>query len=316
MSFKTLKSRRKSALANIKKMYENQDKKKDYSDDRFWTPTKDAQGNATALIRFIPSKINENLLEGQEFVQYWSYGFKGPSGQWYIENSPRSLGEEYRDPVYEYNSFLYENGQEALAKKNKRKLNYVANIYVIKDPNAPENEGKVFLFKYGKQIADKIKNEMAPQTDEIQLDESDVQESVDVFDFYNGKSFKFVVKNKGTGDERWPTYEDSKFLTQGPLFKTDKELEEVYEQAYDVYEFIDPESDHYKSYDQLLERRNKVLGIKGVTDEASDNIEAQKKSPVHQKMDEDESPFVDDDSDDFDNVLKELAEEAEAETSN
>jgi len=221
------------------------DQKKSYKDDRLWKPTVDKSGNGYAVIRFLPT------IEGEDvpWVRYWDHGFKGPTGQWYIEKSLTSIGQQ--DPVGEMNSKLWNTGldeDKATARERKRRLHYVSNIYVISDPSNPENEGKVFLYQYGKKIFDKIMDMMKPEF----VDE----EPVNPFDVWEGADFKLKIRNV----EGYRNYDKSEFAVPSALVGgDDAKLEEIEKSMHPLYEFTDPKS--YKSYDQLKERLDSVLGI-------------------------------------------------------
>jgi len=217
---------------------------KSYVDERQWKPTVDKAGNGYAVIRFLPAPEGNEL----PWVRYWDHGFKGPTGQWYIEKSLTSLGQQ--DPVSEYNSVLWNSGRDEdkeTARKQKRRLHYVSNILVESDPANPQNEGKVFLFTYGKKIHDKIMDVMQPQFAD--------EEPVNPFDFWEGASFKLKIRNV----EGYRNYDKSEFASPAPLMSgDDDELEQTYEGLYDLNEFTDPAN--YKTYDELKARLSLVLG--------------------------------------------------------
>src|SRR6056300_1836293 len=244
MSFADLKRNRNSiadlvAAANP----ETKTDKSSYVDERQWKPTVDKAGNGYAVIRFLPARAGE-----VPFVRYWDHGFKGPTGQWYIEKSLTSLGQQ--DPVSEYNSVLWNSGRDEdkeTARKQKCRLHYVSNILVESDPANPQNEGKVFLFTYGKKIHDKIMDVMQPQFAD--------EEPVNPFDFWEGASFKLKIRNV----EGYRNYDKSEFASPAPLMSgDDDELEQTYEGLYDLNEFTDPAN--YKTYDELKARLSLVLG--------------------------------------------------------
>ena len=166
MSFANLKSSRGSSIDKLVKAAEavstKTESKSGYGDDRFWKPTRDKAGNGYAVIRFLPAQDGEDL----PWVRYWDHGFKGPTGQWYIERSLTSIGQP--DPVGELNSRLWNSGIDAdkeKARDQKRRLHYVTNVMVVSDPANPDNEGKVFLYQFGKKIFDKIMDVMQPAKD-------------------------------------------------------------------------------------------------------------------------------------------------------
>jgi len=245
MSFATLKRNRGSNINKIIKAAEatNSGETKSYVDDRIWKPTVDKAGNGYAVIRFLPG-----TEESIPFVRYWDHGFKGPTGQWYIENSLTSIGQP--DPVGELNSRLWNTGLDSdkdKARTQKRRLHYVTNIYVVSDPSAPQNEGKVFLYKFGKKIFDKIYDLMNPAF----ADET----PVDPFDFWEGADFKLKIRNV----EGYRNYDKSEFASAAPLLSADEaKLEEVYGMLHDLSEFTNPKN--YKSYDDLKAKLMRVLG--------------------------------------------------------
>ena len=215
------------------------------SDDRIWKLDVDKSGNGYAVIRFLPAPNGEDL----PFVKLYSHAFQGPGG-WYIENSLTTLGQ--KDPVSEYNSELWNNGTDAgkeLARKQKRKLTYVSNIYVVKDPANPANEGKVFLFKFGKKIFDKLTAAMQPEFED--------EEAIDPFDFWQGANFKLKAKNVAG----YRNYDSSEFAAAAPLLDDDDAMEAVWKKQYSLAELV--AADQFKSYDELKKRLDYVLGSKG-----------------------------------------------------
>jgi hypothetical protein len=220
-------------------------------DERFWQPEVDAAGNGYAVIRFLDTPAVDGE-DGLPWVQIWSHGFQGPGG-WYIENSLTTLGKT--DPVSEYNTVLWNSGIEAnkeIARKQKRKLTYIANVLVISDAKRPQNEGKVFLFKFGKKIFDKIKEQLEPQfADETPMNP---------FDFWKGANFKVKIRNV----EGYRNYDKSEFEAPAALFNgEDAKIEQVWKSAYSLKDFLKPEN--FKSYDELKAKLDKVLGAGGVT---------------------------------------------------
>tara|TARA_B100001093_G_scaffold426287_1_gene420163 strand:+ start:15420 stop:16319 length:900 start_codon:yes stop_codon:yes gene_type:complete len=223
--------------------------KKSYIDERFWRPEVDKAGNGMAVIRFLPATEGEDM----PWVQVFSHSFQGPGG-WYIENSLTTLNQ--KDPVSEYNSVLWNSGVEAnkeIARKQKRKLTYISNILVVKDPTNPDNEGKVFLYKFGKKIFDKLNDIMNPEFE----DES----SVNPFDFWEGANFKLKIRNV----EGYRNYDKSEFDNVSPLFKDDAKLEKIWKGQHKLEEFTS--SGNFKSYDILKARLDKVLGMQDTSEE-------------------------------------------------
>jgi hypothetical protein len=218
------------------------------ADNRFWTLTRDKAGNGSAVIRFLPAPA----VDGDDalpWVRYFDHGFKGPSGKWYIENSLTTIGQ--KDPVSEYNSALWNassddnSWQRKQARDQKRRLHYVANIYVVKDPANPANEGKVFLFKFGKKIFDKITLAMNPEF------EGDTP--MNPFDLWKGANFKLRTRMVAG----YLNYDQSVFDGSSALAEDD-ELEKIWKSEYSLKEFTDPKN--FKSYDELKKRLDEVLG--------------------------------------------------------
>ena len=249
MSFANLKKQSKlgSLTAKLVKEVEKLNTNGASGDDRLWKLEVDKSGNGYAVIRFLPAPDGEDL----PFVKLYSHAFQGPGG-WYIENSLTTLGQ--KDPVSEYNSQLWNNGTDAgkdAARKQKRKLTYISNIYVVKDPANPENEGKVFLYKYGKKIFDKLTAAMQPEFED--------EEAIDPFDFWQGANFKLKAKNVAG----YRNYDSSEFTTVTPLLDDDDALESVWKKENSLKEFID--ADQFKSYDDLKKRLEYVLGSRRPT---------------------------------------------------
>ena len=248
MSFADLKKNRTTSIAALMsaagKTSGGGGEKKSYTDDRFWSPTVDKAGNGYAVIRFLPIAKDEEL----PWVRYWDHGFKGPSGRWYIENSLTSIGQP--DPVGELNTKLWNSGIEAdkeTCRLQKRRLHYVANILVISDPANPANDGKVFLYKFGKKIFDKMLDLMQPQFQD--------EKPVNPFDFWDGADFKLKIRNV----EGYRNYDKSEFAAPSPFLNGDDEkLNAVYEKQYSLKEFVDPKN--YKSYADLKRKLMEVLG--------------------------------------------------------
>lgn len=247
MSFADLKRNRSSAISTLTAAAEQsgggQQQQKSYVDDRFWKPTSDKAGNGYAVIRFLPAPANEEL----PWVRYWDHGFQGPGGLWYIESSLTSIGQQ--DPVSEMNTVLWNTGRDedkALARERKRRLHYVANIQVISDPAKPENEGKVFLYKFGKKIFDKVMDVMQPQFAD--------EQPVNPFDFWEGANFKIKIRKV----DGWVNYDKSEFDGQSAISQDDTEIEAIYNKLYSLQDFMDPKN--YKTYEELKQRLNKVLG--------------------------------------------------------
>lgn len=217
-------------------------------DDRFWQPEVDKAGNGYAVIRFLLAPKGEEL----PWVRIWNHGFQGPGGKWYIENSLTTIGKA--DPVSEYNTELWNSGSEAnkeIARKQKRKLTYITNILIIKDPAHPENEGQVKLFKFGKKIYDKIKDKAFPQFED--------EKPINIFDFWEGANFKLKIRNV----EGYRNYDKSEFDVQSPVFESEEKIEELWSKQHSLVQFLDAK--HFKSYDELKKKFEMVMGLNGAT---------------------------------------------------
>lgn len=215
-------------------------------DTRFWQATVDKAGNGFSIIRFLPESNGEDL----PWVRLFSHGFQGPGG-WYIENSLTTLNQ--KDPCGEINSKLWNNGTDTgkeQARKQKRRLQYISNIYVVKDSGNPENEGKVFLYKFGKKIFDKCNEAMQPAFED--------ETPINPFDFYTGAEFKLKIRKV----EGYRNYDKSEFDSQSEFLDgDDDELEAVWNKQYSLQEFVAP--DQFKSYAELETRLVRVLGLDG-----------------------------------------------------
>ena len=216
--------------------------KKSYVDERLWKPELDKTGNGYAVIRFLPAVNGEDM----PWAKLWNHAFQGPTGQWYIENSLTTISQ--KDPVSEMNTAYWNSGLESdkeIARRQKRKLQYYSNIYVVSDSKHPEKEGKVFLFRYGKKIFDKIMEAMQPAFDD--------EEPINPFDFWKGANFKLKIRKV---DGYW-NYDKSEFENPSALFDEDELIEEVWKKQYALAEFTAPTN--FKSYNELKTRLNTVL---------------------------------------------------------
>tara|TARA_Y200000002_G_scaffold74021_1_gene58013 strand:+ start:2503 stop:3387 length:885 start_codon:yes stop_codon:yes gene_type:complete len=294
MSFASLKKQSSlgSLTAKLVKEVEKTNKTGNGSDDRLWKPEVDKAGNGYAVIRFLPAPDKEDL----PWAKLYSHAFQGPGG-WYIENSLTTIGG--KDPVSEYNTELWNSGSDAnkqLARNQKRKLSYYTNIYVVKDPSNPDNEGKVFLYKFGKKIFDKIMGAMQPEFE----DES----PINPFDFWQGANFKVKIK-KVAG--YW-NYDSSEFAAISPLLDDDKALEELWKKEYSLAEITD--ASQFKTYDELKKRFDYVLGNKKSTvSQAFDEEVASEELPPRPEEEVATSFSESDEGDDALSYFQRLAEE-------
>ena len=268
-------------------------------DARYWRAAVDKAGNGYAIVRFLPA------IEGEElpWVRVFSHGFQGPSGRWYIENSLTTLGKS--DPVSDANNELWNSGSEAnkeLARKRKRRLNYISNILVVKDPANPENEGKTFLFKYGKKIFDKINDVMFPAFAD--------EQAVNPFDFWKGANFNLKIRKV----EGFTNYDKSEFEGTTELFEgNDDKIEAVWKGQHSLQQFVDPSN--FKPYEELKKKFDEIIGntsasaVSNVTETVLEHAEkfgpagGANDIPIEQPVSTDEK------SDDAMSYFKKLAEQ-------
>ena len=246
MSFENLKKQSKlgSLTEKLVKEVEKMNTGSGGADERFWKPEMDKTGVGSAIIRFLPAPEGEEL----PWVKMYSHAFQG-NGGWYIENSLTTIGQ--KDPVSEHNRELWNSGSDKdkeTVRKQKRKLSYYSNIYVIKDPAHPENEGKVFLFKFGKKIFDKILNAMQPEFED--------EEPINPFDFWGGANFRLKIRKV----EGYWNYDKSEFDSPSALLDDDDALEALWKKEYSLSAVV--ASDQFKSYEDLEKRLKYVLGQK------------------------------------------------------
>lgn len=245
MSFESLK---KNRLSVITKLITEAEKSGGGGgkgeDNRYWKPAVDKSGNGYAVLRFLPAKDETKV----PWAQYWDHGFKGPTGRWYIEKSLTSIGQP--DPVSELNSQLWNSGREEdkeIARARKRRLHYVSNVYIVADPANPQNEGKVFLFQYGKKIFNKIMDVMQPEFQD--------EKPVNPFDLWEGANFKLKIRQV----EGYRNYDKSEFDSPSALLGgSDDKLKGIYESIHGLEEFTDPSQ--FKSYEQLSMKLREVIG--------------------------------------------------------
>lgn len=213
-----------------------------YKDDRFWYPARDDSGTGSAVVRFLPQVDGEDL----PWVKTFNHGFKDVGG-WFVDECPTTIGKDC--PVCKANGELWNSGIDAdkeIARRRKRKMSYVANIYIVSDPKNPENEGQVKLFRFGKKIFDKIMGAVSPEFDD--------ETPINPFDLWEGANFKFKIR-KVDGQTN---YDKSEFDSPSQLLPTDGELEAVYDKVYALAEFI--ADDKFKPYEELEKKFNRVIG--------------------------------------------------------
>jgi len=267
MDIQALRKMRNSDFGKIAGEFEKianpQTQTKSYADDRFWKLEGDKAGNGTATLRFLPR------VEGDElpWVRIFSHGFQGPTGKWYIENSLTTLGEN--DPVGELNTKLWNSGSDAnkkIAQAQKRKLSFIANVLIVSDPKHPENEGKVFLFKFGKKIFDKIMDKARPTFED--------EKPVNVFDFWEGANFKLRMRKK----DGFTNYDESAFADPSAISSDDEAILKIANTQFKLAEFLDRKN--FKSYDELKKKLEEVLSGDSFAGKSAAELSEQEDRPV------------------------------------
>lgn len=218
------------------------------ADDRFWNLTVDKSGNGMAVLRFLPPKDGEN----RAFIKKYTHFFRGENSKFLAEVCPTTIGLEC--PICQENGRIWkahpEDEARKLIKDKKRKLEYCSNVLVLQDRANPENEGKVFLYRYGAKIFEKITQTIKPDFDD--------EVSFDPFNIFDGANF--VLKAKTKDDYR--NYDSSYFDKQSELYDGDEEkLGEVLENIYSLEAMIDPKL--IKSYEELEQQFARVTDTKG-----------------------------------------------------
>jgi hypothetical protein len=295
MDFETLKQSSSNfdaltkALEDKLNPEDNKGDKSKYQDDRLWKTELDKSGNGYAVLRFLPAPEGEDM----PWVRLWSHAFQGPGG-WFIENSLTT--HKQKDPSKYQDDRLWNTGVDSdkeIARKRKRKLSYHANVYVVSDPKRPENEGKVFLYKFGKKIFDKITEAMKPQFE----DES----PINPFDFWKGANFKLKIRKV---DGYW-NYDKSEFEGVTPIAEDDAKIKAIWQKQYPLKEFSDP--DNFKTYDELKEKLNRVItGVRSATTADKTDLPPQNGSVAKSN---DVAPKTASDDDDTLSYFSKLAEE-------
>ena len=302
MSFAAMKKNRQSQIDKLSGELSKLNQSTPRDDVGFWKPEVDKSGNGSAIIRFLPAPNGEDV----PFVRIWDHGFQGPGG-WFIEKSLTTLGEKC--PVSEYNSMLWNSGTEAdktfVRQKTKRRLSFVSNIYVVKDPSNPDNEGQVFLYKYGKKIFDKLQDQMTPEFDD--------ETPVNPFDLWDGANFRLKIRKV----EGYRNYDKSEFDSSAALLDDDEKLEEIWNSEKSLSDLVDPK--HFKSYDELKSKLYRVLALDGggtantVTADELSEPKPQKQRKAKQTTEEappwDETVSDSSDEEDGLSFFKQLAED-------
>jgi hypothetical protein len=272
VDFQALKKNRSNSLEKLNQQLTKISSKSyaDPNEGKYWKPTRDSAGNGFAIIRFLDSPEGEDM----PFVRLWDHGFKGPGG-WYIENSLTTVGQP--DPVSELNTKLWNVStddsapERKQARDQKRRLHYISNVYIVKDSGNPENDGKVFLFKYGKKIWDKLNDLMNPSFED--------EKPVNPFDLWEGANFRLKIRVF----EGYPNYDKSEFDSSSAFFEDDSEIERVWKQSHSLKDVIDPKN--FKPYDELKAKLHRVLGIVGADADLRSNAASSAEEDLYGELD-------------------------------
>jgi len=261
MSFANLKreSGNLSKLAKAVEALSTSSENTNDKSDNYWKCEVDKAGNGMATIRFLPASEKDGE-DGLPWAKIFSHGFQGPGGQWLIDNCLTTKNQQC--PICEHNSALWNSGIEAnkdVVRKQKRKLNYIANVYIVSDTKHPENEGKVKLFRFGKKIFDKITEAMNPAFED--------ETPINPFDMWKGANFKLKIRKV----EGYQNYDKSEFDSPSALLEDDDELEKIWKSEFSLNELTS--GSEFKSYDELKNRLDKVLGLNGETPAPKTTVE-------------------------------------------
>ena len=306
-NFASLKKNRSKSLESLNAQLDKISSKsyQDPNAGKVWKPTRDKAGNGFAIIRFLPATEGEEM----PFVRVWDHGFQGPTGLWYIENSLTTINQD--DPVSEFNGKLWNSGVDAdkdQARKQKRRLKYTSNVYIVKDPSNPDNEGKVFMYSFGKKIFDKLNDLMNPTFED--------EDPVNPFDLWEGANFRLKIRQF----EGYPNYDKSEFDAPSPLLDDDDAMEAVWTQQHSLQSLV--EEGNFKTYSELKTKLFRVLDLAAETPEVaapspyetttteSDDLDIsssiREASPATPDVAESSNASVDDDDDDL-AIFKDLA---------
>ena len=245
-NFTSLRNSRKTLLTKLADEVKKNTSPQRGADERFWKLIVDPKtGIGYAKLRFLPAPKDEDI----PWAKLWSHGFQGPAGSWFIENCPTTL-DGRPCPVCKDNNRLWNSGVEhdkEVARSRKRKLTYISNILIIEDPSNPENNGKTFLYKYGKKIHDKVMELLEPQFPD--------QQPANPFDLWEGCDFKLKAQ-KVAG---YQNYDKAEFTDPSELFAgDDAQKEKTWEAEFSLSEFI--KEDQFKNFEDLGKRFQRALG--------------------------------------------------------
>lgn len=297
MSFSNLKKQSKlgSLTSKLVQEVEKMNSSGGNSDDRLWKPEIDKAGNGFAVIRFLPAPDGQDL----PWAKVYNHAFQGTGG-WFIDNCLTTIDKPC--PVCESNRELWNTGSKSnqeIVRERKRKLSYYSNIFVLQDKAHPENEGKLFLFKYGKKIFDKITAAMQPEFDD--------ETPIDPFDFWTGANFKVKIVKK---DGYW-NYDKSEFEKPSVLFDDDERMEALWKKEYSLDDFVNPEK--FKDYDQLNSRLKSVLNKSKPAQNVDESFEDEDQNSVPENLKREleklSSSKISDDDDDILSSFQKLVDD-------
>ncbi len=251
-------------LAEMKK---KEEESKSFGDSRFWRFTFDkATMKGSAIIRFLPDRPSDDALPYVNYFSHWFNYHDGSQTLVYNQNCITSIGKQC--PVCTKNRKYWKSPHpedEKIARDRKRKSHFVSNILVIKDPANPDNEGKVFLWDFGPQLASYYKRAMfGPDKDDEDFDEEKDYSSELWYpqDFFEGANF--LVKSTKKKNSKFLTYTISKWADPSPIFEgldedeMEEKLDEIFKKVTPLDEWMEP--DKFPSEDETRKKLACILG--------------------------------------------------------
>lgn len=290
-NYNEYKNKRKSIQQTLTEISQNSTKKEYPKDEKLFKYTRDSSGNAFIQIRFLPSRNQLPPLVPR--YEHYFENIVGDKKRVFFDTCPTTIGNPC--PLCESNRKAWQGGNEDLARKRARKSTWFVNIFVIKDSQTPDNNNKVFVWKIGKKIYEKIMAAMKPSDEDI----SAGKKPIDVFDLETGADFVVKVKNVAG----FVNYDSSYFTDTKPLFKDEKEIESVFNDIYLLDEYIDPKN--FKGSEEITKRLDYVNGVNsdGSSEEDEDEVEtfkpSKKGTATEQKAPESNSSITEDDAEDL-----------------
>ena len=217
------------------------------ADQRFYKPKFNKDGTFSAVVRFLPGPVKDGNEE-ISMIKKYSHYFSGPGGK-YDEECLTTISQQC--PVCDENKKCWDAGDKQTSRTRARVNSGITNILVINDPQAPENNGKVFLYKFGKKIIEKINEAKKPT--------NPTKKAIEVFSYYEGANFYITGKKTVTAEgQKFTDYTSSSFESNPSAIGDDNYIESIDKQLHSVEEFIKPTN--FKSYAALQELFSRVMG--------------------------------------------------------